>query len=721
MLVAIRRLGLGQLAPTVPRYVESLAVDGRPGARLDGGPGHADERRLPPLGAHRPPQRSCSTTSTRRSAGCGQFQRTTARAAAPARLAGPGARRASAAAGTGTRRCRRRSVRLETAGRRLAGARLPATAVHGDFWFGNLLVARRRGQRGRRLGGRRRAGLAAARRRPVRAQLQPLPRPAHPPRPPGARPPPASAAPGSRPASATPCAATAGSRGSSAARSSRRLDRARRRPRPLVRRRAHRRRRGRGVGQRRRVRRRPPRAARRAARTAPAGTGRTDADDQHARRDHSRPAAPRPRGRDRRARRCSSGSPSPCSRSWSRPARATPRSPTSAMAGSHRWSPCCGWRASGSRSRSPTPPASHCWWSAARSPRRSPSPRWAPPWCWSRTCSCCCGPRPWRSGRYDPAILAAATVTWCRVAVVYSAVVLVAYLIGFGPLSGVTAKDGVRASYTFGDPNLAGNYLVIVAVHDGGLPAPARRLAPGGSATCVVLVAIGFTGSNGADADAADRSAMLPAPRSQYRRRGPLAGPALADRRSMVLAAVLALIVMPARRTSTPSASRPPAASRCCATRSAAAGRRPASARTILDEGKDLFLEGNATGVRSGAHEGDAAGQPGAVRQGGAQRLPGDAARARPHRRARPAAAAAPPIAGRCWRLVNGTAAASRTPRWSPGPGCWSRSRPVMVVAAGVLRGAALPAPVDLARASSPRWCWSCRTQRRADGDDEPS
>ena len=33
-------------------------------------------------------------------------------------------------------------------------------------------------------------------------------------------------------------------------------------------------------------------------------------------------------------------------------------------------------------------------------------------------------------GRYDPAIIAAATVTWCRVAVVYSAVAIVAYLIG---------------------------------------------------------------------------------------------------------------------------------------------------------------------------------------------------------------------------------------------------------------------------------------------------
>ena len=45
-------------------------------------------------------------------------------------------------------------------------------------------------------------------------------------------------------------------------------------------------------------------------------------------------------------------------------------------------------------------------------------------------------------------------------AVVYSAVAIVAYLIGFAPLSGVTAKDGVRASYTFVDPNLAGNSLV---------------------------------------------------------------------------------------------------------------------------------------------------------------------------------------------------------------------------------------------------------------------
>ena len=64
-------------------------------------------------------------------------------------------------------------------------------------------------------------------------------------------------------------------------------------------------------------------------------------------------------------------------------------------------------------------------------------------------------------GRHDPAVVQVATHAWCRTAVVYSVVVTIAYLIGFAPLSGVTAPDGVRAAYTFGDPNLAGNYLVV--------------------------------------------------------------------------------------------------------------------------------------------------------------------------------------------------------------------------------------------------------------------
>ena len=112
-------------------------------------------------------------------------------------------------------------------------------------------------------------------------------------------------------------------------------------------------------------------------------------------------------------------------------------------------------------------------------------------------------------GRYDPAIIAAATVTWCRVAVVYSAVAIVAYLIGFAPLSGVTAKDGVRASYTFGDPNLAGNYLVTSLFVMMACQRPRDRLGPADR----LRAGAGGDGLHRLqrrDADTADRQRALP-------------------------------------------------------------------------------------------------------------------------------------------------------------------------------------------------------------------
>jgi len=64
-------------------------------------------------------------------------------------------------------------------------------------------------------------------------------------------------------------------------------------------------------------------------------------------------------------------------------------------------------------------------------------------------------------GRHRPALVRAATVAWCRMAPLYCVVMVIAYLTGINAVSGVSGKDGVRASYTFGDPNLAGNYLVV--------------------------------------------------------------------------------------------------------------------------------------------------------------------------------------------------------------------------------------------------------------------
>ena len=153
----------------------------------------------------------------------------------------------------------------------------------------------------------------------------------------------------------------------------------------------------------------------------------------------------------------------------------------------------------------------------------------------------------------------------------------------------------MRASYTFGDPNLAGNYLVtslfvMVACQRPRDPA-SRRIG-----YVLVLVAIGLHRLQRRDADAADRRRAVPSRSHIYRRRG-------AARRAGVLAVAALLAAMLVRLRAAAGGlrrrprRRPPPASRCSATRSAAAGAPPASARTILGEGKSLFLQGNATGV----------------------------------------------------------------------------------------------------------------------------
>ena len=104
----------------------------------------------------------------------------------------------------------------------------------------------------------------------------------------------------------------------------------------------------------------------------------------------------------------------------------------------------------------------------------------------------------------------------------------VAYLVGINALTGVSAKDGVRASYTFGDPNLAGNYLVISLFVMAACQHPrspgVRRLG-----YLVVLTAIGFTGSNGAMLTLLV-GLVLAFTVTRYRRQGAAGGPGHARR-----------------------------------------------------------------------------------------------------------------------------------------------------------------------------------------------
>jgi O-antigen ligase len=100
-------------------------------------------------------------------------------------------------------------------------------------------------------------------------------------------------------------------------------------------------------------------------------------------------------------------------------------------------------------------------------------------------------------GARQPALIAAATRAWGISAPLYASVMVVAYLTGLNAVAGVSPDNGVRASYTFGDPNLAGNYLVasifVMAACERPRRPILRRLG-----YLVMLTAIVFTGSNGA-------------------------------------------------------------------------------------------------------------------------------------------------------------------------------------------------------------------------------
>jgi len=195
-------------------------------------------------------------------------------------------------------------------------------------------------------------------------------------------------------------------------------------------------------------------------------------------------------------------------------------------------------------------------------------------------------------GRYDPAIIAAATVSWCRVAVVYSGFGVIAYVIGFAPMSGVSAKDGVRASYTFGDPNLAGNYLVtslfVMMACRRPRAASTRRLG-----YLLVITAMGFTGSNGAMLTFLIGLATCVAA-TRYRNRGALAG-LMSLTVSAALVAVMTVFVLPHVNF---DAVRADAASSIPLLRDSFGRSADSSSEraTILGEGSKLFLQGDAVG-----------------------------------------------------------------------------------------------------------------------------
>lgn len=196
-------------------------------------------------------------------------------------------------------------------------------------------------------------------------------------------------------------------------------------------------------------------------------------------------------------------------------------------------------------------------------------------------------------GRHHPMLLRAVTHAWCRTAPVYSALVVIAYLIGFSPLSGVTAKDGVRAAYTFGDPNLAANYLVVSLLM---MAACQRPRSPGvrKAAYLVVLVALGFTGSNGGMVSLVIGILACVA-LNRYRERGTMAG-VLALAVSAATAVMMVGVVLPHLDT---TAIREKAAGSIPLLRDSI-GRSSGSTSeraTIVKEGYHLYLSGDALGL----------------------------------------------------------------------------------------------------------------------------
>ncbi|MCW2847083.1 MAG: O-antigen ligase protein [Marmoricola sp.] len=99
-------------------------------------------------------------------------------------------------------------------------------------------------------------------------------------------------------------------------------------------------------------------------------------------------------------------------------------------------------------------------------------------------------------GREDVRLVEVVTRAWCRTAPALASIGVLAYLVGFAPLSGVTDADASRASYTFGDPNLAGSYLVLSLLIMFACQRPVRRRVRWAS-YAVVLTALVMTGSNG--------------------------------------------------------------------------------------------------------------------------------------------------------------------------------------------------------------------------------
>lgn len=138
MLVALRRMPLGDLTETVPRYVESMHVNGRPvlvSTALGGRPMSVGYHQW----MHTALRRRVEQDFTEASRWLQKFQSATAGERLPIDWAGQVAENLHGR-WDGHPLLEQGLSRLSTADRNLKAHDAPRTAVHGDFWFGNLML-----------------------------------------------------------------------------------------------------------------------------------------------------------------------------------------------------------------------------------------------------------------------------------------------------------------------------------------------------------------------------------------------------------------------------------------------------------------------------------------------------------------------------------------------------------------------------------------------------
>ena len=96
----------------------------------------------------------------------------------------------------------------------------------------------------------------------------------------------------------------------------------------------------------------------------------------------------------------------------------------------------------------------------------------------------------------DPAMLRTASRAWAISATTWAALMILGVMAHIGVLSGENARNGVRAAFTLGDPNLAANYFICSLLVLRAARFPRRRVIRW--ICCALLVAaIALTGSNG--------------------------------------------------------------------------------------------------------------------------------------------------------------------------------------------------------------------------------